>query len=51
MKVNQQAHRMAKIIWLLLKEKRPYTETLPDRSEEQVTVAPRRKALSLASSC
>jgi transposase len=49
--ITMVAHRMVKIIWLLLKEKRPYTETLPDRSEEQVTVAPRRKALSLASSC
>ncbi len=25
------AHRMAKIIWLLLNEQRPYTETLPDQ--------------------
>src|SRR6266446_8105633 len=41
--ITMVAHRMAKIIWLLLKEKRPYTETLPDRSEDQVTVAPRRK--------
>jgi transposase len=43
------AHRLAKIIWLLLKEQRPYTEaapekTFPNRSEPQVTVAARRKA-------
>ncbi len=44
------AHRMAKIIWLLLKEQRPYTETLPDRSADGVTAAPRRKpALACAS--
>jgi transposase len=49
--ITMVAHRMAKIIWLLLKEKRPYTETFPDRSEDQVTVVTRRKALSLASSC
>jgi hypothetical protein len=49
--ITMVAHRVVKIIWLLLKEKRPYTETLPDRSEDQVTVAARRKALSLASSC
>lgn len=40
---------MAKIIWPLLTQKRPYTETLPDRPEDGLTVAPRRKALSLAS--
>ncbi|PYK35042.1 MAG: hypothetical protein DME54_06100 [Verrucomicrobia bacterium] len=44
------AHRMAKIIWLLLNEQRPYTETLPDRSADGVTAAPRRKpALAFAS--
>src|ERR1700751_3059847 len=43
------AHRMVKIIWLLLTQQRPYTETLPDRSEEQMTVVVRRKALGLAS--
>jgi transposase len=44
------AHRMAKIIWLLLNKQRPYTETLPDRSADGVTAAPRRKpALACAS--
>jgi transposase len=47
--ITMVAHRMAKIIWLLLQERRPYTETLPDRSAEQVTVAPCRKALCFAS--
>jgi len=47
--ITMVAHRMAKIIWLLLKEQRPYTETLPDRSADGVTVAPRRMALSCAS--
>jgi transposase len=42
--ITMVAHRLAKIIWLLLTEKRPYTETLPDRSEPQMTVAQRRKA-------
>jgi transposase len=43
------AHRMVKIIWLLLKERRPYTETLPDRSEDGMTVVVRRKVPALAS--
>jgi transposase len=43
------AHRMVKIIWLLLKEKRPYTETLPDRSADGMTVIVRRKMPALAS--
>lgn len=42
------AHRLAKIIWLLLQENRPYTETFPDRSEPKMTVAARRKAASHA---
>jgi transposase len=48
--ITMVAHRMVKIIWLLLTQKRPYTETLPDRSEEQLTVVRRPKgALNLAS--
>jgi transposase len=47
--ITMAAHRMAKIIWLLLTQERPYTEILPDRSADGVTVTPRRKALSLAS--
>ena len=47
--ITMVAHRMAKIIWLLLMQKRPYTETLPDRSEEGLTVTPCCKALSHAS--
>jgi transposase len=43
------AHRLVKIIWLLLREQRPYTETLPDRSEDRLTVLVRRKAPSYAS--
>jgi transposase len=43
------AHRLCKIIWLLLTEKRPYTETLPDRSEPQMTVAARPVRTRLAS--
>jgi len=45
------AHRLGKIIWLLLTEKRPYTETLPDRSEPQMTVAARPVRTRLASRC
>ncbi len=40
--ITMVAHRMAKIIWLLLREQRPYTETLPDRSEDKLTVVVRR---------
>lgn len=47
--ITMVAHRMVKIIWLLLKEQRPYTEALPDRSADGVTVAARPRALSLAS--
>jgi transposase len=43
------AHRLAKIIWLLLAENRPYTETFPDRSEPQVTEAARPSRARLAS--
>ena len=43
------AHRMTKIIWLLLTKQRPYTETLPDRSADGMTVIVRRKAPVLAS--
>jgi transposase len=43
------AHRMVKIIWLLLTQQRPYTETLPDRSADGMTVIVRRKAPALAS--
>jgi transposase len=43
------AHRMVKIIWLLLKERRPYTEILPDRSADGMTVVVRRKMPVLAS--
>jgi transposase len=43
------AHRLGQIIWLLLTEKRPYTETLPDRSEPQMTVAARQPRTRLAS--
>ncbi len=51
------AHRLAKIIWLLLTEQRPYTEaapmktakTFPDRSEPQMTVAARPRCTRLAS--
>jgi transposase len=46
--ITMVAHRLCKIIWLLLTEKRPYTETFPDRSEPQMTVAQRRKAPSHA---
>jgi transposase len=46
--ITQVAHRLCQIIWLLLTEQRPYTETLPDRSEPQMTVAQRRKAPSHA---
>jgi len=47
--ITMVAHRMIKIIWLLLTEERPYTETLPDRSEDGMTVVVRRKVLGLAS--
>src|SRR5438132_3609395 len=47
--ITMVAHRMIKIIWLLLTERRPYTETLPDRSEDGMTVVVRRKVLGLAS--
>jgi transposase len=47
--ITHVAHRMAKIIWLLLTEQRPYTENLPDRSQEQVTVVVRGNAPALAS--
>ncbi len=47
--ITMVAHRMVKIIRLLLTEKRPYTETLPDRSEDGMTVVVRRKAPALAS--
>lgn len=43
------AHRLAKIIWLLLTEKRPYAETFPDRSEPQVTERVRPNRTPLAS--
>jgi transposase len=43
------AHRMVKIIWLLLTQQRPYTETLPDRSADGMTVVVCRKAPALAS--
>ncbi len=43
------AHRMVKIIWLLLTQQRPYTETLPDRSADGMTVVVRPKAPALAS--
>jgi transposase len=36
--ITHVAHRLAQIIWLLLTQKRPYTETLPDRSADKVTV-------------
>lgn len=39
--ITMAAHRLCQIIWLLLTEKRPYTETFPDRSEPQMTVAAR----------
>src|SRR5438034_2263826 len=47
--ITMVAHRMVKIIWLLLSEQRPYTETLPDRSADGMTVVVRRKASALAS--
>ena len=47
--ITMVAHRLAKIIWLLLTEKRPYTETFPDRSEPQVTEAVRPNRTRLAS--
>jgi len=47
--ITMVAHRMVKIIWLLLTEQRPYTETLPDRSEDGMTVVVRRKMPALAS--
>jgi len=47
--ITMVAHRIIKIIWLLLAERRPYTETLPDRSEDGMTVVVRRKVLGLAS--
>jgi transposase len=37
--VTMVAHRLCKMIWLLLNEKRPYTETFPDRSEPKMTAA------------
>jgi transposase len=43
------AHRLCQIIWLLLTEKRPYAETLPDRSDPKMTVARRQPCPSLAS--
>ena len=51
------AHRLGQIIWLLLTEQRPYTETapmktaktFPDRSEPQVTEAVRPARVRLAS--
>jgi transposase len=43
------AHRLAKIIWLLLTERRPYTESFPDRSEPQVTETVRPNRTPLAS--
>jgi transposase len=42
--ITHVAHRMVKIIWLLLNEQRPYTEALPDRSSDGVTAVPRRQA-------
>jgi transposase len=47
--ISAVAHRMVKIIWPLLKEKRPYTETFPDRSEVQMTVMVRSKVPMYAS--
>lgn len=53
--ITMVAHRLCQIIWLLLKEKRVYTEamparnTFPDRSEPQMTVAARPKRVRLAS--
>ena len=43
------AQRLVKIIWLLLNEKRPHTDALPDRSEVQLMVMVRRKVPSYAS--
>jgi Transposase and inactivated derivatives len=43
------AHHLCRIIWLLLTEKRPYTEAFPDRSEPQMTVAARPVRTRLAS--
>jgi hypothetical protein len=43
------AHRLCQIIWLLLTEKRPYVEILPDRSDPKMTVAGRQPRPSLAS--
>jgi transposase len=43
------AHRLGQIIWRLLTEKRPYTETLPDRSDTSMTVAVRASRTCLAS--
>jgi transposase len=40
--ITMVAHRMTKIIWLLLNQQRPYTENLPDRSQDKLTVALRR---------
>jgi transposase len=42
------AHRLCQILWLLLTEKRPYTETLPDRSDTPMTEAARPPRASLA---
>jgi len=39
--ITHVAHRLAQIIWLLMTQKRPYTETLPDRSSDEVTVVVR----------
>lgn len=47
--ISTVAHRLARIIWLLLKEKRPYTENFPDRSEDKLTVAVRWKMPGYAS--
>ena len=57
--ITMVAHRLGQIIWLLLSEKRPYTETaplkkaqpFPDRSEPQMTVAARPVRTRLASRC
>jgi transposase len=43
------AHRLVKIIWPLLKDQRPDTETVPDRSEVQLAVMVRRKVPNYAS--
>lgn len=37
------AHRLAQIIWLLLKEQRPYTETAPKRGRRLSRIVPNPK--------